>query len=465
MDELFHIPQAQEICRKLNARKIPVYHPSITTLPGVYLPNAVLALFLRSSAVCSTRWLRATSALAALLCLPLLANVLYLLRRRWVDTLSCYSNADENDGQRQDERVQNFNIWLTSLVIWLHPVFLFYANLFYTDTSSSFWLLTAWYLSLRGRQYASALCGFFATLTRQTNMVWHAFIVVDAIVHYAVERKRPEKKYVSMFMVRRIVSENVGHGAAFLMYIAFLMWNAGVAVGDKSNHGATLHYAMFPYFLGFHTISYFTFEALAPVRIRSELRTLSQPKVAVSFTVICLVLAALVSATADKVHPFILADNRHFTFYVYRRWILRSSWQRLLLVPIYGWSLLGCFNDTNITRRPCEQGRRGDSRSPYDNHLSHAERILDCMFFLCVAATLVPSGLLEPRYFSMANFILTLRRLSRSQLRVTFRNSALMAAFCVALNMLLIFIFAELPFERPPDPHMPSDKSPGRFMF
>ncbi len=49
------------------------------------------------------------------------------------------------------------------------------------------------------------------------------------------------------------------------------------------------------------------------------------------------------------IHPFTLADNRHYMFYVFRRTILRPDWTRYLLIPIYGlcgrmcWVLLfGC---------------------------------------------------------------------------------------------------------------------------
>ena len=54
---------------------------------------------------------------------------------------------------------------------------------------------------------------------------------------------------------------------------------------------------------------------------------------------------ALVAATAivkynTIIHPFTLADNRHYMFYVFRYSILRAWWVRYALVPVYvvcGW--------------------------------------------------------------------------------------------------------------------------------
>ncbi len=57
------------------------------------------------------------------------------------------------------------------------------------------------------------------------------------------------------------------------------------------------------------------------------------------------------------IHPFTLADNRHYMFYVFRRTILQPGLIRYLLVPVYAicsrmcWQLLfGCWNPRGCAR-------------------------------------------------------------------------------------------------------------------
>lgn len=49
------------------------------------------------------------------------------------------------------------------------------------------------------------------------------------------------------------------------------------------------------------------------------------------------------------IHPFTLADNRHYMFYVFRYSILRASWVRYVLVPIYIVSGILCLKTLSGT--------------------------------------------------------------------------------------------------------------------
>jgi len=76
-------------------------------------------------------------------------------------------------------------------------------------------------------------------------------------------------------------------------------------------------------------------------------------------------------------HPFLIADNRHFVFYIWRRTIKRHDLAKYFAVPIYyacGWLVL--------------------------TTLSYSQSVLFVLGFIaCTAMTIVPSPLLEFRYF------------------------------------------------------------------
>lgn len=93
------------------------------------------------------------------------------------------------------------------------------------------------------------------------------------------------------------------------------------------------------------------------------------------------------------------------------------------------------------------------------------EMIIDLMFAMCAVVTLVPSSLLEPRYFIVPNTLLSIRRIVRTRMLFSLPRIWSMIVMLLLVNLGLVFVFAELPFERPRDAHMPHDLSPGRFMF
>lgn len=352
--------------------------------------------------------------------------------------------------------------WAAAFFIWLHPVFLFYAHLFYTDTSSVFWLLLSWNLSLRNDMMGSAVAGLFSSLTRQTNMIWHAYIVFDSLIHTFLQCKRTTNRLMIDIMNQfpRLLYQNWAHVIVGVIYASFLFVNGGVAIGDKSHHQVSLHYAMLPYFLGFHALSYAPLQLLHPRHLAEDIRLLLRPAhgFLLPFASACAGLCAMVMATGDAAHAFILADNRHFTFYIYRRWLLRSELRRVILVPLYAWGVVSPFLELVNGNSASASNGNGDERRKLMYHVS------DVVLLLCAGATLIPSPLLEPRYFVVAHMLLCMQRMSRLQRHCAWKLGWLSTGLITA-NVALVYVFAEMPFERRPDAHMPSDDSPGRFMF
>lgn len=84
------------------------------------------------------------------------------------------------------------------------------------------------------------------------------------------------------------------------------------------------------------------------------------------------------------IHPFLLADNRHYVFYLFRWFLIPYRWARYALTPIYlscVWLWLWC--------------------------LRHSTTLLWMLgFVVCTAVTLVPTPLVEPRYFLIPTIIL-----------------------------------------------------------
>lgn len=112
-------------------------------------------------------------------------------------------------------------------------------------------------------------------------------------------------------------------------------------------------------------------------------------------------------------HPFLLSDNRHYTFYVWRR-IFRSH-------PLVAYALspgyLACFYAWFV-RLYCPPRRRSSNVAngsiPNSNNptrfLPPAKSMLHALVLpLCLLPTLLPTPLLEPRYFLVPYFLLRLQ--------------------------------------------------------
>lgn len=98
-------------------------------------------------------------------------------------------------------------------------------------------------------------------------------------------------------------------------------------------------------------------------------------------------LFALAIKFTTIAHPFLLADNRHYPFYVWRRIINRTPWSRYALAPAYVVSMYIVF---------VRSWRR--------------ERFVSALAFVgACAAVLVPSPLIECRYYIVPYFVWRLR--------------------------------------------------------
>lgn len=182
---------------------------------------------------------------------------------------------------------------------------------------------------------------------------------------------------------------------------SFVAWNGGVVLGDKSNHVATVHFAQMLYiwaFFGFFSLPLLVSYAVPAVDLatrtfrsvtgrttsasriaspsdsndkkRIESSKGSQPVASASTPLQCaaaifngkflqpiylattVVLSLAIVRYNTIIHPFTLADNRHYMFYVFRYTIRRSSLIRYVLVLPYTvsrWMIWGTLGGAGCT--------------------------------------------------------------------------------------------------------------------
>ncbi|XP_043964238.1 dol-P-Glc:Glc(2)Man(9)GlcNAc(2)-PP-Dol alpha-1,2-glucosyltransferase [Gambusia affinis] len=384
MDEVFHIPQAQRYCRG----KFKEWDPMITTLPGLYLVSVGIikpvAWFanLSSSTLCSTSMLRFTNLLFNC------GNIylLYLL----ISKLH----------QRDKARLLSRRI-LSALALSTFPVLYFFTFLYYTDVGSTFFILFAYLMTLYGCHKASALLGVCAVLFRQTNIVWVAFCAgtvvaakMDDAWRKEYMKKSDEKppavrvplspqgvKKVLTFSLEFFTTSETAmavikvawpYAVVGVGFLVFVLLNEGIVVGDRTSHQVCFHFPQVFYFFSF------TYLFSLPVSLCRH-RTLrfghALKRHPLFYSVITIISLVLVWKFT-YVHKYLLADNRHFPFYIWKNIYQRHELVRFLLVPAYiftGWNFLETLK----------------SRSFF----------MSLAYLTCLALATVPQELLEFRYF------------------------------------------------------------------
>jgi alpha-1,2-glucosyltransferase len=252
----------------------------------------------------------------------------------------------------------------------------------------------------------------------------------------------------------RVLRQIWPHLTILALFGGFVAWNGGVVLGmshpnrfisplptdnrpgDKSNHIATIHSAqmlyiwpLFAFFSAPLLIPSFISALTRPVRyLRSLL--LIQTRLAALFSLPYILLTILLSFAVVKyntiIHPFTLADNRHYMFYVFRYTILRSPIIRLSLVPIYTlcrwlvWDQLAGTSHTTSTATLTEIKDKPTTVPDATDHQPDATAkakpslaLLDedgfsstspptstaLIWLLTTTLSLVTAPLVEPRYF------------------------------------------------------------------
>jgi len=113
----------------------------------------------------------------------------------------------------------------------------------------------------------------------------------------------------------------------------FLIINNGVVVGDRTAHQMNIHVPQLLYFFVF-TCGFNVWRIITLLPTLQK-HLFSQPY-RIIFYFIAISWAFLIFVDRFTIaHPYLLADNRHYVFYIWQRIIARTPLSRFLMVPLY----------------------------------------------------------------------------------------------------------------------------------
>ena len=203
--------------------------------------------------------------------------------------------------------------------------------------------------------------------------------------------------------------------------------------GDKENHVATIHAAQLLYLWPF--LTFFSLPLLVPSikffllflrnLITNTFPTYKSvplfkrqvPRGIYNFMHYsnATIVVNLIIATSTIIHPFTLADNRHYMFYIFRYTILRHFVVKYLLGPLYILCFYLCYttlsssfgipeiaNALRVTtpatkKLLVEVKRRRNLHTLERGQVQTTSFFL--IYFLATALSLITAPLVEPRYF------------------------------------------------------------------
>jgi alpha-1,2-glucosyltransferase len=138
-------------------------------------------------------------------------------------------------------------------------------------------------------------------------------------------------------------------------------------------------------------------------------------------------------------HPFILSDNRHYSFYVWHK-IYRRHWTvRYLLTPAYTFS--GFLNIQAFGRCYFDKPRL-NAKLISINIAEHTRFLLAFGYFIALVLTLVPSPLFEFRYFIIPFLFYMVHIPPPTQ---TTRTIAALGLY-LSIHLVTVYLFVYKPF-------------------
>ncbi|KAF5312845.1 hypothetical protein D9619_003418 [Psilocybe cf. subviscida] len=422
MDEPFHIPQAQAYCRG----EYDVWDPKITTPPGLYMISVLLKrMFLVK---CNLAMLRLTPTLT-LMVLPLALTRLISYHKRELPPSSILAPLGE------------------ALVLAAFPVSFFFGFLYYTEVPSLLFVVLTVVAASQNNHWLAALLGAVSCTFRQTNIVWVLYAYASSQLMYLRFRRalpgqpEPTKLHdppaltaspndmvqtaiTSIKVLPSILPAFIPYVLVLAGFGSFVFWNGGIVLGDKSNHIPSFHIPQLYYFIAATTFFGWPVLVSGPQGITGLLRDIKHRmignKLRTSVTILISGLMGLSVYLFTIHHPFLLSDNRHYTFYVWRRIYMFHPSVPYLLVPVY----LACAWAWFL-------------RIGKDQTL--LQSLLVPVF---VVPTLLPTPLLEPRYFLIPYVLL------RAQVTdVPTWGVALEGSWYAIINAITLGVFLYLPRE------------------
>ncbi|KAI0257323.1 glucosyltransferase [Lactifluus subvellereus] len=379
MDEPFHVPQVQAYCNG----DWSYWDPKITTPPGLYILTILLkTVFLFK---CRLPTLRLTPLLTLLL-LPLAATRLLCYHKRVRPPPSVLTPT------------------LDAVVLSAFPIAWFFGFLYYTDVPSLLSVIVTIVAASQGKHSLAGLLGIISCMFRQTNIIWVLYAYGSSQLTYLRFRRAPSGgsgpaklhdppalAAEPLDLVRSIHSAPgilpdilpafTPYALTLASFGGFVFWNGGIVLGDKSNHMPSLHIPQLYYFIAFATIVGWPALVSGDGGWKMLVREVQNRILGSRRRMLVHVAVSVAMGLSIKVftihHPFLLSDNRHYTFYVWRRVFLLHPIIPYLLIP--GYIVCAWIWFLRVGRE---------------------QTLLQTLLLpLCTLPILLPTPLLEPRYF------------------------------------------------------------------
>jgi alpha-1,2-glucosyltransferase len=276
------------------------------------------------------------------------------------------------------------------------------------------------------------------------------------------------------------------------LFAVFVVWNGGVVLGDKSNHVATIHTPQMLYVCAY--ILFFSFPVILPGAVKqlyqfssglateatgsarrsSSLQLFSNSSKPVYIISRILLFLALVGVAFVAihyntiVHPFTLADNRHYVFYVFR--ILRRHWfVKYAAAPVYvvcAWLAINALgqddedaaqvNPSTAPGSPKEVNRTRTSDVSASSKTTTVTTSFVLIWLATTTLTLITAPLVEPRYYIMSWIVWRLHVLSAPKggrlNSTTMLSLWAETAWFLLVNLVTGYMFLYKGFEWPQEP-------------
>lgn len=402
MDEPFHFNQTKQYCEY----RFDQWDKKITTLPGLYVATFIIHVTYQFIVNAISQCLH-YSGMPNLMTQSIMQHIMFdscsLEAMRYYNILYAAVSfvmmyqlictrlrlAQLSIGQSE-----SLPALLATIRLSLLPISVFFVSLYYTDSLSTMCILAVIYTTqwndsvvrpLRSRQFLKLFICLFAVFVRQTNVIWIAFALAlqlaDLYDHSTCDYSlfQSINKFVRHCLASLdvVVSISWPYLVSLFAFVIFVIVNGSIVVGDKSNHSMTVH-LVFPLYLAALTVktsAVSIFFRSRSLYSKSDIAAyLAQWKRSPLTNIGLFALLVFVVHSFTLSHPFLLADNRHVTFYLWR--YLLSRWVKFVMVPGYHFALWWMNHSLSLTVKP----------------------IVRLTYFLCVALALVPTPLIEPRY-------------------------------------------------------------------
>ncbi|PGH12874.1 hypothetical protein AJ79_03974 [Helicocarpus griseus UAMH5409] len=542
LDEVFHVRQAQAYW----AHRWRQWDPKITTPPGLYLCSyiigTILFLIRLRPAHPSASFYRYGNSIALFNMLQ--QRLRQLMEFIWNRELLSRPGKSPDSASGNGREMWEKN--LTVLNICLFPPLFFFSGLYYTDLAALLMVLKVYYCDLsrdcernahlsrsdkaKSRNskvtplswgdFSFLIFGLLALLFRQTNIFWVAIFLGELRVVRTLHGRTASCQSTGVLKIARgswelqqlydppvseassedylktLVSLGISALAHLIPIIAalipylfflgafglFVLWNGGVVLGHKEFHIAGLHLPqmlyIWPYFI-FFSWPIFLIPFATAMFQRPTMKILPNIKTAAIFIPLMLLTVHLNTI----VHPFTLADNRHYVFYVFRI-LLRHPLIKYLATPIYfacAWAVLTTLgvnshlpsrNTTSMrSQHPPESSAKSykSNVETEPNNFRQVRLSFVIIWLIATSLSLITAPLVEPRYFLIPWVIWRLHVLPSATITgknpdrssgnsescdrfLKFLPLVLESTWYIVINMVTGYMFLYRGFEWPQEP-------------